>query len=114
VCRDIEIDANGFVVDADCQRDFIFDRQPYMVYDSLQNGTAELTYYDNQGVAYSTFYTITPGEIEVLESTSYDDDAWGRPTRAIRFSYTGELRSKGGNSIQVDQLIGTLAVAELP
>ncbi|CAI8248532.1 MAG: Uncharacterised protein [Flavobacteriia bacterium] len=113
VCREIEMDATGQVLNAQCQKDFVFDVQPHKVPDSIQAGTAELIYYDGQGVAYSTYYALTPGDINVTSSLPYQVDAWGRNTRAIGLSYSGELRAKNGSAIQVDQLQGVLAVAEL-
>ena len=113
VCREIELDATGQVLNVQCQKDFVFDVQPHHVPDSIQAGTAELIYYDDQGMAYSTYYALSPGNIIVTSSLPYHVDAWGRSTRAIGLSYSGELRAKNGSTIQVDQLQGVLAVAEL-
>lgn len=82
-----------------------------MVYDSLQFGKSELVYYDDQGRAFTTYYTQSPGALEVVDNWIYELDAWGRRTRAIQFKYSGELRTKDGSSIQVDQLIGVMAIA---
>lgn len=111
VCREVSIDANGLATSLSCQNDFDFIRNDVMVYDSLQFGRAELVYYDDLGRAYTTYYTQSPGELTVLENWPYEADAWGRKTRAVRFSYSGELRTKDGNSIQVDELIGVMAIA---
>lgn len=111
VCRSIEVDASGTVTNASCQNDFNFDRENVYVYDSLQYGRVELLYYDEQGRIYSSYYTENPSELEVISSSPYEPDAWGRNTRSVRFRYTGELRSKSGQPVQVDQLTGVMAIA---
>lgn len=111
VCREVIIDASGQAISSACQNDFDFVRSDVMVYDSLQFGKSELVYYDDQGRAFTTYYTQSPGELEVLDSWTYDVDARGRKTRAIQFKYAGELRTKDGSSIQVDHLIGVMAIA---
>lgn len=111
VCREVIIDASGQAISSGCQNDFDFVRNNVMVYDSLQFGKSELVYYDDQGRAFTTYYTQSPGALEVVDNWIYELDAWGRRTRAIQFKYSGELRTKDGSSIQVDQLIGVMAIA---
>ena len=78
------MDATGQVLNAQCQKDFVFDVQPHKVPDSIQAGTAELIYYDGQGVAYSTYYALTPGDINVTSSLPYQVDSFKRVSPVSR------------------------------
>lgn len=110
-CRDIVVSATGQLEGINCQNDFSFEESVVYVYDSLQLGKSELIYYDENGRVYTSYYSQSASELEVISASSYGSDAWGRSTYAVRFRYTGELRTKDGSSIQVDQLEGNMAIA---
>ncbi|MBI1316428.1 hypothetical protein GC167_06155 [bacterium] len=112
-CRTFVIDNFGSWSNAPCQNDFVYTMTKVASFDSLQTGSAELIYYDENGQAFSSFLSDDTGAFEILESAFYSPDAQGRPTYSVRFRFQGVVRSASGEVLLLDLPEARMAVGAL-
>lgn len=109
-CRNLVVDSLGYATGTLCNNDFTYDIAPEMTFDPNQLGTFQLSYFDYSGKEFSTFFNPTTSTLNILASSTYEKDAFGRNTRQLEFEYSGPLQSADGQIKMATNLRGNMAI----
>ena len=87
----------------------------YPTHGLLQTGTAEFTYIDQYGEAYSTKHStgISGMQVQVLEVENYSANESGQPVKRIHVVMNADMESASGKNLSIRNLEGYLGVAYL-
>jgi len=94
-----------------CLRDFTYSVKPAEVSDSLMRQTVKITYYDEAGTPYHSYYNDVPGLFEINSLSGFSDNDSGDPTSRFFFTADVILRSEDGSTVSLTNAHGSLAVA---
>lgn len=91
-----------------CDINLDFRKSPHRQYNPHNLSTAEIRYYDAAGKEYTSFYQNPEGAFRIESLGSY----WEQEVEHKRISFSGRvlLRSADGNTILLDNFLGSVAV----
>ncbi|AEV33367.1 hypothetical protein Oweho_2397 [Owenweeksia hongkongensis DSM 17368] len=94
-----------------CLTDFWYEKNKSTTYDSEQLGAVELEYYDENGKKFTTFYSGTNGDFEIVSLSPYLENEKGQQTTRFFFEANAILKSEDGTSVELTECFGSFAVA---
>ena len=109
-CRGFMVDSFGYTSGPLCNNDFTYEIEPEMTFDPSQIGTFELAFFDASGKMFTTFFNPLPGTLDIIRSSDYEEDAFGRKTRQLEFEYSGPLQAADGQIKMATNLKGNMAI----
>jgi len=93
-----------------CLSDFDVKYTSYNNAHYLQLNTAEINYWDNSGVLFSSVFSSNPGFLEILEVSDFEKNETGNSTQKIRFSGEVRLTNASGSEVIIDIQEAIIAV----
>lgn len=94
-----------------CLTDFWYEKNKSTTYDSKQLGAVELEYYDENGKKFTTFYSGTDGDFEIVSLSPYLENEKGQQTTRFFFEANAILKNEDGTSVELTECFGSFAVS---
>ena len=109
-CLSKEIIVEPAYTNGGCLSDFDVNYSPFNEVAHLQLNTIEINYWDESGVLFSSVYCASPGSLEILEISDFENNEVGNQTKKVRLSGEVKLTSAQGSEITIDIEESTIAV----
>ncbi len=94
-----------------CLTDFWYEKSKATTYDQKQLGAVEIEYYDENGKKFSTFYSGTGGDFEIVSLSPYLENEKAQSTTRFFFNAEAILKNEDGTSVELTECFGSFAVA---
>lgn len=94
-----------------CFTDFSYEKKKSTVHDTRQFGAVELEYYNENGKKFTSFYSGSDGNFEIVTLSPYQENEKGHKTTRFFFEANAILKNEDGTSVELTECFGSFAVS---